>query len=248
MIEKSQREAIRMYHWKPDMIRFMQDASARTDYYRLLAQQIAARVPSEAHVCDMGCGLGHLAMELAKRFRAVTAIDLSPAAIEAFRKRLEADVPPNLTILCQDAFTLPERTRFDAAVFCYFGSLEEILRLAKAYCTGTVVVVRRNTHRHRFDLDGTARSIASAAEVERTLAQRGVPFIRQEFEPEFGQPFRSVEDAALFFRTYRRGDPDAPVDTAQILPLLQPTNDPAFPYYLPHEKKLVLFSFSAADL
>jgi SAM-dependent methyltransferase len=54
----------------------------------------ALRVPSDAAVIDVGGGASFLVDELmARGFRNLTVLDLSPAALDALRRRLPADAP-----------------------------------------------------------------------------------------------------------------------------------------------------------
>ena len=236
-----------MYRWTPEMIRFLEDAAGKTEYYRKLAERLAALLPNDARICDVGCGLGHLAELLCDSFASVTAIDSSRLAIDAFQRRLGTHVPENLHILCEDAFTLPPETKFDAMVFCYFGSLPEILRVARQNCAGSVVIIRRNDTRHRFDLGRHPRLRATAADTVQTLLEMGVECRAEALRLEFGQPLRSKEDALQFFRLYLR-DPAQTVDWETVAPKLVETGDTAFPYYFPQSKDVSILQFDAAQI
>ena len=235
-----------MFEWTPDMIRFLEDAAGQTGYYRLLQAQLAAMLPPDAHVCDMGCGLGHLAELLAECFPRVTAIDRSAAAIDAFRSRLPQP-PSQLEILCADAFSLPAEFRCAAMVFCYFGSLPDILTLARRHCTGEVVIIRRNELRHRFDLGGSLRQSPTLAQTLERLRGLGICTEVTTHEIEFGQPLRSQADAVRFFSLYRR-DPGAEIVFSQLAPLLEQTGDPVFPYYHRQQKRIAIVRFPAAQI
>ena len=236
-----------MYQWTPEMVRFLEDAAGRTEYYRRLAEALGRLLPREAQVCDVGCGLGHLAEALCPRFVRVTAVDCSSLAIDAFQSRLAGRQPENLSILRADAFALPETLRFDAMVFCYFGSLPEVLRVARKHCTGSVVIIRRDYARHRFDLGDHPRRRATAEETADALRGLGVACRRETLGLEFGQPLRSREDALGFFRLYLR-DPAQEVRWETVAPKLIETGDPAFPYYYPQSKNVSILRFDAAQI
>ena len=236
-----------MYRWTPEMIRFMEDAAHKTEYYRRLAAHLAARLPNGASVCDVGCGLGHLAELLCRSFASVTAIDCSEPAVRAFRARLGDKPPDNLRIVCRDALQLPASARFDVMVFCYFGSLPEILKIAAGHCTGAAVVIRRDYAQHRFDLDRHPRNRASAADTMEKLQAMGIACESERLSLEFGQPLRSEEDAVRFFRLYLR-DPERNVDFPEIAPKLGRTGDPDFPYYYPQPKQVAVLRFPAAQI
>ena len=236
-----------MYRWTPEMIRFLEDAADQTENYRSLAEALCELLPANARICDVGCGLGHLAEQLCASFASVTALDCSRLAIDAFQARLGRNVPKNLQILCADAFGLPEDLTFDAMIFCYFGSLPEILHVAQRHCTGSVIVIRRNYERHRFDVGAHPRLRATAAGTVQTLREMGIECRTITLQPEFGQPLRSMEDALRFFRLYRR-DPVQTVAWESIAPKLVETGDAAFPYYFPQRKDVSILKFDAAKI
>lgn len=235
-----------MYRWTPEMIRFLEDAAQKTEYYEQLAARLAALLPGGACLCDVGCGLGHLAQALCPRFAQVTALDHSAEAIDAFRRRLGTNCPDNLHICCADAFALPQTLRFDAMIFCYFGSLPEILRVARRHCTGKTVIIRRDEALHRFDLDGHPRTRAGAADTLATLKAQGIHCTAERLTVEFGQPFRSMEDALRFFRLYRR-DPQRTVDVSDVAPKLIETQNAEFPLYYPQPKRIAILSFETSQ-
>ncbi len=53
-------------------------------------------------VLDIGCGTGHLAIELARRGAHVTAIDFSEGMLERLRQELPGQLAPNVDILHKD--------------------------------------------------------------------------------------------------------------------------------------------------
>lgn len=236
-----------MYRWTPEMIRFLEDAARKTEYYRTLAARLTALLPHNGSICDVGCGLGHLAELLTSSFAAVTAVDCSSLAIDAFSRRLGDNVQKNLNILCADAFALPVELTFDAMVFCYFGSLPEILRVARQNCTGSVIIIRRNYTQHRFDLGRHPRLRATAADTVQTLLEMGVECHTEALKLEFGQPLRSKEDALQFFRLYLR-NPAQTVDWETVAPKLVETGDAEFPYYFPQSKDVSILQFDAAQI
>lgn len=236
-----------MFVWTPEMIRFLEDASRRTDYYAQLADAIAGALPAGAQVCDFGCGLGQLAEALCARGLSVSAVERDAQAVGAFRSRLGAAAPPGLEILCVDAFSLPPTRRWDAAVFCYFGRLQEVLALARRHCAGPVFYVRRSELRHRFDLGGSLRESESVAQNLQALSALGLACTCTELEAEFGQPLRSLEDALRFFRLYRR-DPSQTIDPAAVRSRLVDTGDAEFPLYFPQKKRVTILQLDARQL
>ena len=81
-------------------------------FYRGVATDIARVAPSGARVLEVGCGPGHLAIDLAFRHGVdVVGLDLDPAMIERARAatdtRAGGDGPPPPTFRVGDAAALP---------------------------------------------------------------------------------------------------------------------------------------------
>ena len=64
---------------------------------------------------------------------------------------------------------------------------------------------------------------------------------------DLGQPFRSLADAVLFFRTHSRDDP-AELTQAAVERRLSRRDDPEFPWYFPAEEEVGLAWFRAGDI
>ncbi|UQT47269.1 class I SAM-dependent methyltransferase [Flavonifractor plautii] len=134
--------------------------------------------------------------------RAVVAADLSAEAI----RHLEAQpLPPNVEPRRCDVLADTPDEPYDAMVFCFFGRTDEILSAARRQCTGTVAVLKRCGRDHRFPGEGPPRQ--GFEELCRELEEKGIPYQSRVLELDMGQPFRSLEDAAVFFRTHSRDDP-----------------------------------------
>lgn len=224
--------------WTKEQIRFLLDASEKSDYDRLLAERIRSAAPNAESICDAGCGLGGLSMELAARFSSVTAVDCSENALRCLRER--AEKTKNLNILQADLSEYVPESPFDAMVFCYFGQTEQILEIARRCCTGTVLLVKRNYDTHRFSLRAGRHHRDTADSAAAFLHAQGIVFRREDLETEFGQPFRSLSDAVRFFTLYGGES----VSEAAVRKRLQTTSDPEFPYYFPQKKRVSLLWYT----
>lgn len=230
-----------MQDWSAASVAFMQDAASYTHFFAELTARLLPWLPTEGHVCDAGCGTGGLALELSRRCREVTAVDLAPTPIAALRAR---PLPENLHVCCADIFTMT--AQYDAMVFCYFGRMREILKIVARQCTGRVLVVKRNCLEHRFSVGRIARRGHSGDETHALLAELDIPYHSEALRLEFGQPFRSLEAAEAFFALYDASG--EPITSAELLSRLVKTGDATFPYYLPMCRDMELFVFDAADI
>ena len=109
-----------MFRWTDDMVRFMRDAAGFGSYQTELAGWICSQIPQARHVCDAGCGLGFLALQLAQRYPRVTAADISEQALDIAHAQAEEKRVSNLEIVQTDLLAYAPETRFDAMVFCLF--------------------------------------------------------------------------------------------------------------------------------
>lgn len=237
-----------MFRWEADMERFMLDASENSDHHVRLADAVARMIPNAAdkHICDAGCGLGHLARALSPYVRHVTAIDASDTAAAA--ARTVAGGLSNVTVAHADLETYAPDVPFDAAVFCLFGRMDEILRIARRIVNGRVVVVRRSWMHHRFSVMDCPLSSNPLMETEEVLTRLSVPFTAQTLDTEFGQPFRSEADAVRFFQMYSRDAYPERITFSDIAHRLIRRDDSTFPWYLPEQKRLGIVAFDAKDI
>lgn len=236
-----------MFSWDAEKIRFLRDASEHTPFNDLLAERAAAFFPKSAHVCDAGCGLGYLSLALSQRCTRVTAIDTSPEALAVLLESIETRGVENISVMQADVFSLPESARFDGMAFCFFGGTGEILRCAKVHCLGKVVLFKKNWSTHRFTANETPLLRFTFAETCAELAIAGVPFESCSFELDMGQPFRTLEDAALFFRVHERQDSGELAEN-ELLARLEKTGSPDFPYYLPANRPVGMIVLDAGDI
>ena len=230
-----------MQRWIEDAIRFMEDASVYGNYHKELVQELLPFLPIDGHICDAGCGLGHLALELSKKCTQVTAVD---ASANALRSLLSRETPSNLRVLQGDIFGMKES--YDAMVFCYFGKTEEILRAGREQCRGKMIVVRRDCSLHRFSASSVPRREHSINHLTHVLKDRGIPFVCRNLSLEVGQPFRSKEDALLFFKLYNKSD--RPILLKDLEEKLIQTGNAVFPWYYPNLREMELIVFESSEI
>lgn len=230
-----------MQDWSAASVAFLRDAAAYGDFFPKLAAHLLPWLPKDGHICDAGCGLGSLALELCRYCQLVTAVDLAAAAIEALCAEV---LPENLRVVCGDIFTMS--AQYDAMVFCYFGRMREILQIAAHQCTGRVVAVKRANPAHRFSVQPAERDRHRQEEAHALLTTLKIPFETQRLQLEFGQPFRSIEAASDFFALYDRSG--AAIGTEELQRRLSQTQSAEFPYYLPSQRDMEIFIFDAHDI
>ncbi|MEL7603058.1 MAG: methyltransferase domain-containing protein [Bacillota bacterium] len=234
-----------MYEWTADMVRFMRDASEQNGYHAALAARIAAHLPKNAHVCDAGCGLGYLSLALAPYARRVTAVDIAPHALCVLEENIGRKGLANIRAICGDIAACPPEKPYDAMIFCFFSSVKEALRLAKAQCGGPVIFVKRDWAGHRVSPQA-ADIRHTVAQAETELAAYNIPFRTERFTLCMDQPLRSLEDAAAFFRAYGKGAPELAQQELKARLIMRENGE--FPYYYPMENRLGMLVLNAGEL
>ena len=171
-----------MFQWNAEKVRFMEDAAAWGDFHARLAAELAPYLPRNGHVCDAGCGTGHLALALSPYVKRVTAVDVSAQALALLTENCRKRGAANIDIRCGDIARLPPEQPYDAMVFCFFGHIEEILTISAAQCRGTVLAVMRNDGCHRFSAAQGAVRHGGYPRGAAELTARGIPFHAVERE------------------------------------------------------------------
>ncbi len=186
-------------------------------------------------VLDAGCGLGYLAQAIAGDCGRVVAADRAEAAVSAMRQR---ELARNIEPRCADVFTLTER--FDVLLCSYFGRGAEILRLREMLSPKRTIVIQRNCAAHRFSI-GAVEDRHGWQGMDACLTERGVPYEKLAVSLEFGQPFRSIDDAVRFFALYNKSDCE--VTEEAIASLLSPIKDDPYAWYLPQTRDMNVYLF-----
>ena len=245
---------MRMSAWTPDIVRFMEDASRCTAYFSTVAREACRGLAPGSRVCDAGCGMGQVSFELARLGMDVTAVDASAEALGHASHR-NFDGRGARPVFCRQDYTAhaAAASPYDRMVFCLSASVETAFSAARLNGASSLVVVNKAHARVEADCfsigsSGAVRPAALARpvvyEVDECLDEldaKGIVCTAHEEVLEFGQPLRSLEDAALFFSLFRTRRYPRGIDEAELRTALQRREDVEFPYYLPVERRLVFF-------
>ena len=232
-----------MFNWSPDAVRFMADACRRTDFHEKLTDLLLPHLAGASTVCDAGCGLGYLSLSLSPHFARVMAAERDDRALSVLRDELAARHISNVTPLCTDVLTYTPPEKFDAMVFCFFGSMEEILDAAGRQCRGTVAAVVRDDACHRFSGASREPGRHSFDRACAVLDSRGIPYTAQRGALDFPQPFRTLDDARAFLTLYGGGA----YTEEDLRTRLVSTGDPDFPWQLPGVRRFGIIAFTMKE-
>lgn len=223
--------------WGEETIRWFIDAGAYTGFHKALAKLILPHLEPGDTLCDAGCGVGRLDLELAPFVTSITAVDVSENAIDILRRDAETLGIGNLRTENCDAETL-EGT-FDVVLLSFFGQTDmkgflklcrrRLIRIADAgYSSGLYPA------RHREHVKETVPVVAARLEAA------GVGFRLETAELEFGQPLRSMRDAEAY--VLNNASKAGTGEVSMFLEAnLERTGRDDFPFYLPSKKEVGIF-------
>lgn len=236
-----------VYLWNSDMIYFMNQAAKNTKYYEELASYIIPYVTKESVLCDVGCGLGNLAIELSKYCKKVYAVDISEDVITELKKKLEREQISNVEAICTDVFGWQPEEKVDATVYCMFGTLQEIEEIGRHLNVKQQFIVRRLAKQHRFKIkEQTPRNHRHSAQgMAAELDRQGRPYEYREMSISLDQPFKNLDEAIRFFELYNRTSERVTVE--DVKERLIEREDEECPYLFPAEKVMGLIRVSMED-
>lgn len=237
-----------MYQWRPEMVTFMKEASAYNQFHEIYAKHIHKYQKGETHICDAGCGLGYLSLALAKYYSQVTAVDIASRPLEVLRENISVQAIHQIEVIEGDLKTYCPPKPFEAMVFCFYGSLDEVLSLAKKQCSGQIYIIKRNWTHHRFSLENKEIERFTHDESKAYLQMRKIPFQEELIEVEMGQPFRDFESAINFFKLYSRVELSEEDLIKTLSSKLVENGSGEYPLYLPMKRTVGLTVISVKDI
>lgn len=237
-----------MFIWNDEMIRFMEDAAGYGDYHKRLAKMVHGYIPEAERICDAGCGLGFLSLELSQYYSDITAVDLSPKAISVLEKNIEERGIGNIRPFSGDIHQMIPQKPYDSMVFCFFGQLEEILKIARQQCKDSVIIVKRRAKQHAFAMGKIPGHWETSDFAAEYLKHHQIPYEEEVCGLEYGQPFKSLEDAVRFFELYQREKIQGPITGETVAEKLVKDPKGRFAYYLPFMKPFTIMKIHVKDL
>lgn len=224
------------FDWNSNTIRWYQEANEYSGFYKKIAGLIAPSLEGYSSLCDIGCGLGLVDLELCKSIKKITCIDINREAIATLKKSVQDKKITNIEPCRMDCNDIDEI--WDIIYVSFFGSreLEEFL----PHCKKLIAVVSKKDQAELYPAKYRKFTKNTAEEVEQDLIRKGIPFSFKEASFEFGQPLRSREDAQKFIMS---NSPEiTPEDLARFLSQrLIKTGKTQYPFYISRKKSMRIF-------
>lgn len=224
------------FDWNEDTIRRYQEANEYTGFFKNIADLIKPRLSPYSSLCDIGCGLGLVDLELCKSIKNITCIDISKEAINALKQNIEERKITNIDAQLMNCDSITDN--WDVIYISFFGSrnIEKFL----PHCKKLFAVVNtNNSHGITLEKYKTFHK-NTVANVEEALNLKGIHYSLTNASFEFGQPFVSLEDARQFIKIISPGITSEDLGSFLSNQLIK-TNEEKYPFFLPNLKPIGLF-------
>ena len=217
------------------------DASVYTGFHKKLAQKILPFLEPGDTLCDIGCGLGRLDLELAPFVSGILAVDVSEYAIKMLETGIRDSGVENIRTHCGDAMELTPG--FDVIVMSMYGKSDILKILGR--CRRRFIKIVSASKKSGLYPERHRREVKNLVPVEKAgLESLGIDYMLDLCSIEFGQPLRTWQDAEAFVLS---NAPEA--DSGEINAFLDEnikrTGREDFPLYLPYQKELGIFVVDA---
>lgn len=229
-----------MIDWAEKTITYFKDASEYTGFHKELAAKIKPYLKPEWTLCDLGCGLGLLDIQLSDSVAEITAIDQNEKAIKDYNKRINELGIKNITAKVGDVNEISDE-RWDVLLLSFFGNRDELGRLLTLARHKAVIIsfgnddVKKDRQNYEHKYKSTTES------KEAYLDANGYSYIKIENTMEFGQPIKSIEDAHSYFDAYlleEDANKRKSIIEKNMEGVVPAYDDEKFPYYFSKKKDI----------
>ncbi|MDO5018605.1 MAG: class I SAM-dependent methyltransferase [Lagierella massiliensis] len=231
------------FFWKPELINFMKDASEYGEYNKIIVDEIKDWIHPNYNICEAGCGLGYLSLELRNFVNSVTAVDINEEVLEILKKNCIKEKVSNIRIEnCDTRKSLPKTSfdkSYDALVSCMYGGVENAVKIAKREGISRVISVVSTTGRHSLSRKTEEKPSKFEVGIEY-LNKVGLKYECKTKSIEFGQPLRSQRDAEIFLTMYG-GESTGPISKSYIDSKVRINNSKEYPLYIPIQRERGFF-------
>ena len=239
MVDNTQQK---LFTWSPEKIRWYADACeySGNDRNEKLAKAILESLPLAPHICDIGCGIGGLSLQLAKNAKKVTAVDVDRDALDYLRNTVTRNATNNIEIVEGDFETLESITHYaDCLVFCMVGDID-FIKPARNWTDGKVVFIIDGTEKVRFASNPKKHTRQGPDELRTHLKDIRLKFEELSVKASFGQPLANMGEAIKFISSYDHESTQDEIRSTLESRLIS-TGRADFPLYLPNEKEYAMF-------
>ncbi len=223
------------FSWTPQQIRWYENASDYGSFHRELASILAPYLGPDDLVCDWGCGLGRLSLELAPSVSRILCVDHEPLALQALGRQAEKRGIKNLRVVEADAKSCG--LVCDVGLMSFFGTPYELMRRLMGRSRRLLIRIMK----------AGRTGGETASHIENCLRGEGRVYEKMEKELEFGQALTSLDDARQYLSFHEPEIAKRAMDP-YLRANLRETDSKEYPYYLGKKKKLVIYIIDTSPL
>ena len=208
--------------WSNEMIKYYQRAASISSFHKELATLIESLISKDESIVELGCGLGYLSAELARRGYNITGLDNDEGAIAFAKEHF-----PSVNFVKEDAYK--DEIKADVSLCVFFGRILEEDNLTSLLSTASSRLIYLTNEHNRETEPSFNKSKALSDELKRMGIKHSVSYHTLNFD----QPLIDEEDAKTFLSSSYRKD----------IPLhLIPSNRSDYKYLLPKVKAFGIFT------
>lgn len=229
------------FDWNEKTIRWYKNADRYTGFYKNVAAAVAPLLRETDTMCDLGCGLGLVDLELAGSVSRIDAVDRSLPALISLGGSLREREIKNVRPILKDVDELSGE--WDVAFMSFFGSRAPERFFPR--CEKLILVVCGNCRDELMPPQYRRFKKNTADHTESYLKENGVDYGVSYYEFEFGQPFESAADAFEFVSAHAKG-----ITKSEVIDFLDRRlirlHGGEYEYYIPRQKQIGVFEVNAA--
>ncbi len=227
-----------MFLWSEESRAWSQKAAQAATYHAKQAKACLPYLEDVKTIADLGCGMGHLAMELARLGKKATGVDTDDTCLAMARAEAEQRGIANVDYMQANAFDLPKDTAWDAVVTCNFGDMAKDFEKFYLLANKAILAFVGRADDTPLIPGLERRKKRNAEEVAKGLEAKDCNFSSVDCDFEFGQPFDDMDEAKAFVTHYSQGK-IAGKELDAFLEERLMSKDKGL--YLPHTKRMTLF-------
>lgn len=221
-----------MFIWTDEMIKFYRRAVCNSDYNKKMAELIVDAIGTDREYWDLGCGMSHLSLYIAKYAKKISCVDVEEKVLTYLKEKAEEHNIDNLTVHNMDyrEYIYENDGKGDCIIVSHFLNMKENLIPLLNSCN-TLIIIKNNRGTRKWLKPHKKQT---AQDVEKMIKKMGLNYKKVDYVGDFGQPLKSLDEAILYYKTYT----GKVLSRGEIKRKLKLTGDKTYPYKMPKEKDI----------
>lgn len=206
--------------WNKEKIYYYINAAEKSSFHENLASVIKPHIKENKIILDAGCGLGYLAAILKEEGYEIKAIDSDERVIKEAERIHKKPI-----FSVADAFKLTDV--YETIILSFFGNIRENLDYFLSHVSENLIYI---TSAHIGVVSDFRKD--KSCNIDMFLASRNMKFKKEEYEFNFDQVLKSIDEAYDFMSiTY----------SSSNISKLEKNEDEEFPFVIRNRKKIYVY-------